>query len=135
MRGEREDRAGPGAAVEESGGERDRTGRAEQAAVAGAPPACPVLDRPQGEEEERDPLDEDRERPERPGALEAPGGRERQRGKDERADPRVVVAAAGEMHGEKGFQPTRATANAFRRVARRPASSAAARAAAAASVL
>jgi hypothetical protein len=58
------------------------------------------LERAQGEQHQRHPLDRGSEHPRGAGSLPPPGSARYQRGGDERADPGVVVSTAREVDGE-----------------------------------
>ena len=98
---EREDRERPGAAVEHRGADRDRPPprrRARGRRAAGRSPATRASEaRGRATGTHLTAIASD---PEDAAGLGAPRRRERQGGEDQRADPGVVVPAAGEVHRE-----------------------------------
>ena len=72
-----------------------------QAPVVDLPAESPRLEEAQGQEEQRHPLDRDRQRPGDAGQPRLPGRGERKRTEHEGHHPRVVVPPAGEVDGEE----------------------------------
>ena len=78
----------------------DESGGGE-AEVPDPPALCPRFERPQRQEDDGDPLDEDRARPRRSRPVAATGCCERQSRHHEHGHPGIVVAAAREVEREQ----------------------------------
>ena len=107
---EQTERAQPVEAVAPGRERHERRPPPRRSRVADAPAGRPRFDRAQREEDERNPLDQDRKRPRRPGQSAAPGGSE-----NERAEVSAIRSASlwpppAKWIAKSGFQPTNAAA-------------------------